>query len=501
MADPKQKTEPPVLPGPARAGRTAPVSDARRLVILIFAFWVSVACQAADSYSTVIHNHLALETEALSEAGETPDAADSKVADLKRALALEAQMLPQAPQAPPPPATSQNHNNLILAALLIAAALAIGKFIHLLSGCFNFWNPLRAVEADPSRAVLEEDPSLVAFLMELRDGLSPQAAQPAAEALAPLNGVGPETGEDRPRIVADSLQEFFDSAPGQLTSFRALFSEISRAPDDAARQQIVLKFLHQVRGLKESSQMPGLLPVWLMSCALEGLLKQLSNNASDVTLSVLGTAAGAVDLLEALCTRSLKPNLATEPPVRLLAVDDDAASRLAISFALKKAFNEPDLAPDGEAALALAARQTYDVIFLEVEMPGMDGFELCKKIHETVHNRTTPVVFVTRQSDFTSRAKSTLSGGKDLIAKPYLAFEITVKALTLALRARLQNGAAKPRSASEGRDRASESRHRVRSARGSCSGSPACHARSRSGRRTRRKKRGTERGGKASPGP
>jgi len=52
---------------------------------------------------------------------------------------------------------------------------------------------------------------------------------------------------------------------------------------------------------------------------------------------------------------------------------------MALSFALKKAFNEPDLAPDGETALALAARQTYDVIFVDVEMPGMDGFELCKK--------------------------------------------------------------------------------------------------------------------------
>jgi hypothetical protein len=49
-------------------------------------------------------------------------------------------------------------------------------------------------------------------------------------------------------------------------------------------------------------------------------------------------------------------------------------------------------------------------------------------------------VFVTRHSDFDSRAKSTLSGGQALIGKPYLAFEITVKALTLALRGRL-NGA------------------------------------------------------------
>jgi len=50
---------------------------------------------------------------------------------------------------------------------------------------------------------------------------------------------------------------------------------------------------------------------------------------------------------------------------------------------------------------------------------------------------TTPVVFVTVRSDFHTRAKSTLVGGTDLLAKPFLMFEITVKALTFAMRKRL----------------------------------------------------------------
>jgi len=148
-----------------------------------------------------------------------------------------------------------------------------------------------------------------------------------------------------------------------------------------------------------------------------------------------------------LCVPSLEPNLAAEPPVRLLAVDDEPISRRAMSFALAKAFRESDLAPDGPAALALAANQSYDVIFLDVEMPGMDGFELCSRIHETELNRTTPVVFVTGHSDFKSRAQATLLGAQDLIAKPFLVFEITVKALTLVMRARLDRSAAAPATA------------------------------------------------------
>jgi CheY-like chemotaxis protein len=133
----------------------------------------------------------------------------------------------------------------------------------------------------------------------------------------------------------------------------------------------------------------------------------------------------------------LKPDLLTSPPIRLLAVDDDLISRTAVSLALKKAFSPPDSAGDGESALALATKQAYDVIFLDVEMPGMDGFELCTRVHDTVSNRATPVVFVTCHSDFASRAQATLRGGTDLLAKPFLAFEITVKALTLALQGRL----------------------------------------------------------------
>jgi CheY-like chemotaxis protein len=92
-------------------------------------------------------------------------------------------------------------------------------------------------------------------------------------------------------------------------------------------------------------------------------------------------------------------------------------------------------------ALILASQHAYDVIFLDVQMPGMDGFELCSKIHETLLNRSTPVVFVTSQSDFGGRAQSILSGGSDLMAKPFLTFEITVKALTFILRGRLQGQA------------------------------------------------------------
>ena len=63
-------------------------------------------------------------------------------------------------------------------------------------------------------------------------------------------------------------------------------------------------------------------------------------------------------------------------------------------------------------------------------MPGQSGLDLFLTIREMSTNRTTPVVFVTAHSDFSSRAQSTFSGGTDFIAKPFLPVELAVKALT-----------------------------------------------------------------------
>jgi len=221
-----------------------------------------------------------------------------------------------------------------------------------------------------------------------------------------------------------------------VATLRKHFQTLSRASDDTERQKILSKALDLVELIKKGSDFAHLRSVRLLAFGLHGLLNQLSLRASNITTSSSRTAAAAIDLLELLCTHPSSPDLITSPPVRLLAVDDDAISRRAISLALKKAFNDPDLAPDGRIALALAEQNAYDVIFLDIEMPGMDGFELCSKIRKTAPNCVTPIVFVTSHSDFDSRAKSALSGANDLISKPFLAFEITVKAVTLVLRTR-----------------------------------------------------------------
>jgi CheY-like chemotaxis protein len=242
-----------------------------------------------------------------------------------------------------------------------------------------------------------------------------------------------EIARSRQEVVV----EFFESAPQKLKDLRNRFAEIGRSTDPAARQKSLSDFNTEIASLKSRVGSLELTPAWQMASSIERLVGQLAEKPANITPSTLRTVAGGLLLLNELCVPDVRMDLATNPPVRFLAVDDDPISRRAVSMSLKKVAQKPDLAEEGEAALELAGRQTYDAIFLDVEMPGLDGFEVCTKIHQIERNRLTPVVFVTGHSDFESRAKSTSSGGNDLIAKPFLSAEITLKALTLLFRARL----------------------------------------------------------------
>ena len=118
-------------------------------------------------------------------------------------------------------------------------------------------------------------------------------------------------------------------------------------------------------------------------------------------------------------------------------MDDEAISRRAVTYALEKAKLPCTAVDSPQAALDLLAANAYDLVFLDVDMPGMNGFELCTKLRGLARNKTTPVVFVTSLTDFESRAHSMMSGGNDLIAKPFLFMELAVKSLVFVLRGKL----------------------------------------------------------------
>jgi CheY-like chemotaxis protein len=297
------------------------------------------------------------------------------------------------------------------------------------------WSSAPAAAAQ-AKALAEED-DIAKFIAEFRVG-------PAAPVGSTVSRSQSHEIKNNGKSGADQLKEFFEWAPGQMTKVRQLLGRTGRS---ATRDEDITPLRDrltdvgvQIHCLKGRTALPELRPAWQMASALEGLLKQLTDRVGTITPSTMKTLAGAVDVLGGLCAPGLRPDLALNPPIRILVVDDDAVTRFTLGAAVKKVFNQPEFAEHGEEALTLAARQAYDVVFMDVKMPGMDGFEVCSRIHETALNRATPVVFVTGLSDFEARTSSVISGGSDLIAKPFLTFEIAVKALTLVLQSRFKTG-------------------------------------------------------------
>ncbi len=326
---------------------------------------------------------------------------------------------------------------LLIVATLLSSILAVSVLVP---GFFRKtfirlkpWSGRTGVVTGVADTVRAEDKYFAEFLTTFQAGTS-----------APPAGVN--TGSNGP---SSDQQRFHATAARLVSSQRSLLQSIVNTTSDAVRVRLLGDLRRELNAFKNESVSPEFLPAWQMASALEGLLKQLTDKAGNATQSTLRTVARGIQLLGELSKPGVRRDILTQPPLRFLTVDDDMISRTAVALALKKVFNQPDLADNGTVALALVARNNYDVIFLDVQMPGMDGYEVCTKIHETSANKQTPVIFVTCMDDFHARAKSVLANGSDLIAKPFLTFEITVKALTLALERRIKTDA-EPLAGSDG---------------------------------------------------
>jgi DNA-binding response OmpR family regulator len=237
---------------------------------------------------------------------------------------------------------------------------------------------------------------------------------------------------------ADIRQTFLNSLPASLTAARNYLREIAKNSDETSRVQQLQELYRRVHTLTGNAAIAGLTQISQLADALEALLKELYEKPASINASTLRTVATAIDFFPSLLDQTRKPGgVVMNAKPEILVVDDEAISRRAITYALEKAKLPCSSLESPEAAIDLLAQRKYDLIFLDVDMPGMNGFELCTKLRSFARNKNTPVVFVTSLTDFESRANSTMSGGNDLIAKPFIFMELAVKAIVYLMRGRL----------------------------------------------------------------
>ena len=108
-----------------------------------------------------------------------------------------------------------------------------------------------------------------------------------------------------------------------------------------------------------------------------------------------------------------------------LVVDDSLAVRRQMQLEFELLNDDLDLAENAEQALQAIQQKKYDVVFLDVVMPGMDGYTACKKIKKNYLNKNTPVILLTSKSSSFDKIKGTLAGCDAYLVKPINHIEFT----------------------------------------------------------------------------
>ena len=122
---------------------------------------------------------------------------------------------------------------------------------------------------------------------------------------------------------------------------------------------------------------------------------------------------------------------------RVLVVDDHPSSRTTAVALLSVEGYEVIEAESGSAALDVVLSSNPDLILLDVMMPGMDGFEVCRRLKQDEQTRLIPVVFVTALDDRRARLKGIESGGDDFLTKPFDQLELSARVKSLVGQKRL----------------------------------------------------------------
>jgi two-component system response regulator RegX3 len=122
----------------------------------------------------------------------------------------------------------------------------------------------------------------------------------------------------------------------------------------------------------------------------------------------------------------------TESPARILVVDDEPSITEFVSYNLRKEGYEVAIAADGDEALALAKSHPFDLVVLDVMLPGIDGYEVCRRLRV---ESSMPVLFLSARDTELDKVVGLEIGGDDYLAKPFGVRELQARVKALLRRA------------------------------------------------------------------
>lgn len=230
------------------------------------------------------------------------------------------------------------------------------------------------------------------------------------------------------------LRSSLDAAPEVLTALRRALHEISREGSTPAAAR---ELYQRVHAFAEQMAVLGQRPLYCLAAQIEALSYDLHAFPEQVNPSVLRTMSQALDFFAGLIPEPVRHRLKDPSTAQVLIVDDEEGARKIIMAAMRLANLKSVAADTPTTALAALGVQGFDLIFLDVGLPEMTGFELCSKVRMLPLHEKTPIVFITGMATFQNRVQSSLSGGNDFVGKPFNISELGLKALIWVFRGQL----------------------------------------------------------------
>lgn len=116
------------------------------------------------------------------------------------------------------------------------------------------------------------------------------------------------------------------------------------------------------------------------------------------------------------------PSETTEPTTEYrytaLVVDDSAAIRKQLELELRNAHIKAEFAETGEEALEKSAQKAYDLIFLDIIMPGIDGYEVCRQMRSRKAMKKTPIIMLSGKTSPLDEVQGVIAGASTYLTKP-----------------------------------------------------------------------------------
>ncbi len=222
-----------------------------------------------------------------------------------------------------------------------------------------------------------------------------------------------------------------NAAPAAVTQMHQTLHAVVR---DKTAPEPLRTLLQNVHSFADQMTLLGPSAISQVASALEVLVYGLVQCPERLDELVLRTLGQAVDFIGAMLQSSNAMRAGDTRSAHVMVVEDEPAARELIITAMSLVGLIADGLDNPTTSVAGLSPPPCDLIFLDINLPDMNGFELCTQLRTMSLHEKTPIVFITGMNSFQNRVQSNLSGGNDFVGKPFNIAELGLKALIWVLR-------------------------------------------------------------------